>query len=140
MYRGSRRSFRQATAITTTAWDSSDFTLLIGAFNSDETIPGSGYDPKGDFNSDGSVDSTDFTLLIGEFQQHRRSVIAGEGEGQGRLGLKRPCVFCAIKGNLMKRIYPSAILFLALTTLFLPAAGRAQEVLFPGNAYPTSFL
>ncbi len=47
--------------------DSSDFTLLIGAYNSDKTIPGSGYDPTADFNSDGSVDSSDFTLLIGEF-------------------------------------------------------------------------
>ncbi len=49
--------------------DSSDFTLLIGAFNSDVTIPGSGYDPRADFNDDGSVDSTDFTLLIGNFGQ-----------------------------------------------------------------------
>ncbi len=47
--------------------DSSDFTLLIGAFNSDVTIPGSGYDPQADFNGDGSVDSSDFTLLIGNF-------------------------------------------------------------------------
>ncbi len=47
--------------------DSSDFTALIGAFNSDANIPGSGYDPAADFNFDGSVDSGDFTLLIGEF-------------------------------------------------------------------------
>ncbi len=47
--------------------DSSDFTALIGAFNSDSTISGSGYDPTADFNYDGSVDSSDFTLLIGQF-------------------------------------------------------------------------
>ncbi len=47
--------------------DSSDFTALIGSFNSDATIPGSGYDPTADFNGDGSVDSSDFTILIGNF-------------------------------------------------------------------------
>ncbi len=49
--------------------DSSDFTALIGAFNSDATITGSGYDPTADFNFDGTVDSSDFTLLIGNFNQ-----------------------------------------------------------------------
>ncbi len=47
--------------------DSSDFTLLIGAYNSDAAIPGSGYDPGADFNSDGSVDASDFTILIGSY-------------------------------------------------------------------------
>ncbi len=47
--------------------DSTDFTALIGAFNSSAAIPGSGYDAKADFNCDGFVDSSDFTLLIGEF-------------------------------------------------------------------------
>ncbi len=47
--------------------DSTDFTALIGAFNSDATIAGSGYDPAADFNFDGFVDSSDFTLLIGQF-------------------------------------------------------------------------
>ncbi len=47
--------------------DSSDFTALIGSFNSDATIAGSGYDPTADFNFDGFVDSSDFTLLIGQF-------------------------------------------------------------------------
>ncbi len=47
--------------------DSSDFTALIGSFNSDATLAGSGYDPTADFNFDGFVDSSDFTLLIGEF-------------------------------------------------------------------------
>ncbi len=47
--------------------DSSDFTALIGSFNSDAALPGSGYDPTADFNFDGFVDSSDFTLLIGAF-------------------------------------------------------------------------
>ncbi len=47
--------------------DSTDFTALIGSFNSDATIAGSGYDPTADFNFDGAVDSSDFTLLIGQF-------------------------------------------------------------------------
>ncbi len=47
--------------------DSSDFTALIGSFNSAASIPGSGYDPTADFNSDGFVDSSDFTLLIGNY-------------------------------------------------------------------------
>ncbi len=47
--------------------DSSDFTALIGSYNSDAAIPGSGYDARADFNSDGLVDSSDFTLLIGNF-------------------------------------------------------------------------
>ena len=47
--------------------DSSDFGTLIGAFNSDKSVPGSGYDPTVDFNYDGLVDSSDFGLLIGEF-------------------------------------------------------------------------
>ena len=47
--------------------DSSDFGILIGAFNSDSTVPGSGYDVRADLNYDGIVDSSDFGLLIGEF-------------------------------------------------------------------------
>ncbi len=47
--------------------DSSDFSLLIGAFNSDSSISGSGYNAAADFNFDGFVDSSDFTLLIGQF-------------------------------------------------------------------------
>ncbi len=49
--------------------DSTDFTALIGSFNSDATIAGSGYDPTADFNNDGFVDSSDFTILIGSFNQ-----------------------------------------------------------------------
>ena len=40
---------------------------VIGAYGSDASIPGSGYDPGADFNGDGFVDSTDFGLLIGNF-------------------------------------------------------------------------
>ena len=47
--------------------DSTDFGILIGAFYSDGSIPGSGYDPTVDFNFDGFVDSTDFNILINEF-------------------------------------------------------------------------
>ena len=47
--------------------DSSDFSVLIGCFNTLASIPGSGYDPTADFNADGSVDSSDFALLIGAF-------------------------------------------------------------------------
>ena len=47
--------------------DSSDFGILIGAFNTAAALPGSGYDPTADFNSDGVVDSTDFGLLIGNY-------------------------------------------------------------------------
>ena len=49
--------------------DSTDFGFLIGAFDSDSTIPGSGYDARADFNGDGFVDSTDFGLLIGNFNE-----------------------------------------------------------------------
>ena len=47
--------------------DSTDFGILIGAFNSDASLPGSGYDARVDFNEDGLVDSTDFSILIGDF-------------------------------------------------------------------------
>ena len=47
--------------------DSTDFGILIGAFNTSASVPGSGYDATADFNFDGLVDSTDFGLLIGEF-------------------------------------------------------------------------
>ena len=44
-----------------------DFGILIAAFNSDSSLPGSGYDPAADFNCDGVVDSSDFGLLIGNY-------------------------------------------------------------------------
>ena len=49
--------------------DSSDFGVLIGSFNSAQSVAGSGYDPTCDFNNDGFVDSSDFSLLIGNFNQ-----------------------------------------------------------------------
>ena len=49
--------------------DSSDFGVLIGAFNTDASVPGSGYDATADFNCDGLVDSSDFGLLIGNYNQ-----------------------------------------------------------------------
>ena len=48
--------------------DSTDFGILIGAFNSD-AVSGGGYDVGADFNCDGFVDSTDFGILIGNFNQ-----------------------------------------------------------------------
>ena len=47
--------------------DSTDFGILIGAFNTSASVLGSGYDAAADFNGDGSVDSTDFGILIGNF-------------------------------------------------------------------------
>ena len=47
--------------------DTSDFGILVGAYNGDITVPGSGYDAHADFNYDGSVDATDFGLLVGEY-------------------------------------------------------------------------
>ena len=47
--------------------DSTDFGILIGAYGSSVSVPGSGYDPTADFNGDGSVDSSDFALLIGSY-------------------------------------------------------------------------
>ncbi len=53
--------------------DSSDFTVLIGAYgdtydpNNPQSAPAS--DVMADLNSDGSVDSSDFTLLIGTYNR-----------------------------------------------------------------------
>ena len=47
--------------------DTSDFGVLVGGYNGDSTIPGSGYDPNADFNFDGVVDTTDFSLLVGQY-------------------------------------------------------------------------
>ena len=47
--------------------DTTDFGVLVGSYNSDVTIPGSGYDYHADFNQDGVVDTTDFGLLVGEY-------------------------------------------------------------------------
>ena len=47
--------------------DSSDFGVLIGAFNTDSRVSGGGYDGNADFNYDGVVDSSDFGILIGNY-------------------------------------------------------------------------
>ena len=49
------------------AVDTSDFGVLVGAYNGDSSVSGSGYDPAADFNFDGVVDTTDFSLLVGEY-------------------------------------------------------------------------
>ena len=49
--------------------DASDFGLFVSAYNSDITIPGSGYDPTCDFNFDGAVDASDFGLLVGNYNK-----------------------------------------------------------------------
>ena len=49
--------------------DASDFGVLVGAYNSDMNVPGSGYDPAADFNADDSIDATDFGLLVGSYGQ-----------------------------------------------------------------------
>ena len=45
----------------------SDFGVLVGAYNTSASIPGSGYDPTADFNFDGFVDPTDFGILVGNY-------------------------------------------------------------------------
>ena len=47
--------------------DSTDFGLLIGAFNTSLATSGASYDPTPDLNNDGVVDSADFGLMIGNF-------------------------------------------------------------------------
>ena len=65
---GLRVSLRPGDANNDNSVDSTDFGLLIGAFGSDASIPGSGYDPTCDFQTATALfDSTDFGLLIGEF-------------------------------------------------------------------------
>lgn len=49
------------------AVDIGDFGILVNAYNSDVTIPNSGYDPAADFNCDGVVDISDFGLLINNY-------------------------------------------------------------------------
>ena len=47
--------------------DPTDFNNFVTAYNSDSSVPGSGYDPTSDFNGDGLVDPTDFGLFVGEY-------------------------------------------------------------------------
>ena len=49
------------------AVDPTDFGIFVTAYNSDITVPGSGYDPACDFNFDGAVDPTDFGLFVGTY-------------------------------------------------------------------------
>ena len=49
--------------------DIGDFGLLVNAFNSDFSIPGSGYDPAADFNYDGVIDIGDFGVLVNEYNR-----------------------------------------------------------------------
>ena len=47
--------------------DATDFGIFVSAYNSDSSVPGSGYDGNADFNMDGLVDPTDFSLFVGNF-------------------------------------------------------------------------
>ena len=47
--------------------DTTDFGVLVSAYNSSVSVPGSGYDATADFNNDGNVDTTDFGLLVGNY-------------------------------------------------------------------------
>lgn len=47
--------------------DPTDFGVFVSAYNTDGSVPGSGYDPTCDFNFDGFVDPTDFGLFVGNY-------------------------------------------------------------------------
>ena len=47
--------------------DPTDFGNFVSAYNSDSSVPGSGYTPTCDFNYDGVVDPTDFGLFVGNY-------------------------------------------------------------------------
>ena len=47
--------------------DPTDFNIFVSAYNSDRSIPGSGYDTRADFNCDGKVDPTDFGLFVDNY-------------------------------------------------------------------------
>ena len=47
--------------------DATDFGIFVSAYNSDNSIPGTGYDPRADLNGDGFVDPTDFGLFVGSY-------------------------------------------------------------------------
>ena len=49
------------------AVDATDFGLFVGAYNSDSSVAGSGYDARADFNYDGAIDATDFGLFVGNY-------------------------------------------------------------------------
>jgi len=43
------------------------FGIFVGAYNTDSSVPNSGYDARADFNFDGVVDPTDFGLFVGNY-------------------------------------------------------------------------
>ena len=47
--------------------DPTDFGIFVSAYNSDSSVPGSGYDPAADFNYDGVVDPSDFGIFVDEY-------------------------------------------------------------------------
>lgn len=47
--------------------DPTDFAIFVSAYNTDISIPGSGYDSRADFNFDGAVDPTDFSLFVSNY-------------------------------------------------------------------------
>ena len=47
--------------------DPTDFGNFVSAYNSDSSVPGTGYTPTCDFNFDGVVDPTDFGLFVGNY-------------------------------------------------------------------------
>ena len=47
--------------------DTTDFGIFVSAYNTDRSIPGSGYDTRADFNCDGFVDPTDFGLFVDNY-------------------------------------------------------------------------
>ena len=49
------------------AVDPTDFGILVEAYGSASSVPGSGYDPAADFNFDGMVDALDFGILVGNY-------------------------------------------------------------------------
>ena len=49
------------------AVDPTDFNVFVSAYNSDSSVPGSGYDAAADFNFDGAVDPTDFGLFVSNY-------------------------------------------------------------------------
>ncbi len=90
--------------------DSSDFTAVLGAYNSSASIPGSGYDTNADLNCDGHVDSSDFTLLIGNYGSGGDELPAGAPLPLSRIGIggrlpPRLCQFYALAyGNFLKAL------------------------------------
>ena len=47
--------------------DPTDFGLLVGAYGSDSSVAGSGYDSAVDFNDDGLINAQDFGLFVGNY-------------------------------------------------------------------------